>query len=164
LAAACGRGAATDRPAGKPDLLFVTIDTLRADRVGRGLTPTLDALASRGVQFLQARAAVPLTLPSHVTMMTGALPPAHGVRENGTHVFSGAPVPVAQQLKGAGYKTAAFVGAYVLDRRFGLAAGLDRGRTGVRPGSDRGRTGVRPGSDRGRIRVGSGSDRGQSRL
>ena len=177
LATACGRAPATDTPSAKPDLLFVTIDTLRADRVGRGLTRTLDALAARGVQFTQARAAVPLTLPSHVTMMTGALPPMHGVHENGTAIFSGTPPPVARQLKDAGYRTAAFVGAYVLDRRFGLAQGFDHyddqiardadavqrleaerpanevvdrvvaWLRGVRPGSDRGQTGVRVDSD-----------------
>ena len=108
----------------RPDIILVTIDTLRADRVGRGLTPTLDALAQRGVRFTNARSAVPLTLPSHVTIMTGALPPAHGVRENGV-AFKPGPRPLARTLHEAGYSTAAFVGAYVLDHRFGLADGFD---------------------------------------
>jgi arylsulfatase A-like enzyme/Flp pilus assembly protein TadD len=89
------------------------------------MTPALDTLAARGVQFTQARAPVPLTLPSHASILTGALPPSHGVRENGTHVFTGTPRSVARALKDAGYRTAAFVGAYVLDRRFGLADGFD---------------------------------------
>jgi arylsulfatase A-like enzyme/Flp pilus assembly protein TadD len=105
--------------------VLITIDTLRADRVGRGLMPTLEALAARGVQFTHARAAVPLTLPSHVTILTGTLPPVHGVRENGIHTFTGTPRSVARDLKEAGYQTAAFVGAYVLDRRFGLSDGFD---------------------------------------
>jgi arylsulfatase A-like enzyme/Flp pilus assembly protein TadD len=124
---ACGR-ASSDRPHSatiRPDVVLVTIDTLRADRVGRGIMPALDALATRGVYFTQARAAAPLTLPSHVTILTGALPPVHGVRENGTDVYSGTPRSVARDLQDAGYQTAAFVGAYVLDRRFGLADGFD---------------------------------------
>jgi choline-sulfatase len=109
---------------------------LRADRVGRGLTPNLDRLAARGVQFANARSVVPLTLPSHVSIMTGALPPQHGVRENGRHVFGGTPAPVATVLKEAGYRTAAFIGAYVLDRRFGLAAGFETYDDQIARGSD----------------------------
>jgi arylsulfatase A-like enzyme/cytochrome c-type biogenesis protein CcmH/NrfG len=126
-AGACGRNP-TSGSSGtptRPDLLLITIDTLRADRVGKGLTPALDALATRGVHFTQARATAPLTLPSHVSILTGALPPTHGVRENGIHAFTGTPPSIAQELKNAGYQTAAFVGAYVLDRRFGLADGFD---------------------------------------
>jgi arylsulfatase A-like enzyme/Flp pilus assembly protein TadD len=126
-AVACGREATRSvEPGRPPDLLLITIDTLRADRVGRGLTPNLDALAARGLRFTRARAAVPLTLPSHVSMLTGALPPEHGIHENGIHVFGGEPRPIARTLKDLGYHTAAFVGAYVLDRRFGLAAGFDQ--------------------------------------
>ena len=108
----------------KPDILLITIDTLRADRVGRGLTPAIDALAERGATFGNARAAAPLTLPSHVTIMTGMLPPAHGVRENGVVLTPREPT-LARLLRDAGYHTGAFVGAYVLDRRFGLADGFD---------------------------------------
>jgi choline-sulfatase len=68
---------------------------------------------------------VPLTLPSHVSMLTGTLPPEHGVRENGMHAFRGSPTSIARTLKQRGYGTGAFVGAYVLDRRFGLADGFD---------------------------------------
>ena len=108
------------------NIVLITIDTLRADRVGRGLTPAIDALAQRGVRFANARSAVPLTLPSHVTMMTGQLPTQSGVRDNGV-VFTpqpGAPT-LARRFHDAGLKTGAFVGAYVLDRRFGLADGFD---------------------------------------
>ena len=70
-------------PASRQNVLLITLDTLRADRLGRGFTPAIDALAARGVRYTNARATAPLTLPSHVSMMTGALPPVHGVRENG---------------------------------------------------------------------------------
>jgi choline-sulfatase len=108
----------------RPDLVLVTIDTLRADRLGRGLTPNLDRLAVAGLQFTQARSVVPLTLPSHVSMLTGTLPPEHGVRENGVHAFRGTPTSIARTLAHQGYRTGAFVGAYVLDRRFGLSDGF----------------------------------------
>ena len=86
------RGESTPLP---QNIVLITIDTLRADRVGRGLTPAIDALAGRGVRFANARSAVPLTLPSHVTMMTGQLPTQSGVRDNGV-VFT--PQPGAPTL------------------------------------------------------------------
>ncbi|HEY0875141.1 MAG TPA: sulfatase-like hydrolase/transferase [Vicinamibacterales bacterium] len=105
-------------------VLLITIDTLRADRVGRGLTPAIDELARRGTAYTSVRAAAPLTLPSHVSLLTGTLPPTHGVRENGV-VFDGQAPTIARAFKDAGYRTAAFVGAYVLNRRFGLDDGFD---------------------------------------
>jgi arylsulfatase A-like enzyme/tetratricopeptide (TPR) repeat protein len=110
--------------AGRPNIVLITIDTLRADRVGHGLTPAIDSLSAIGVTFDNARTAVPLTLPSHVTIMTGMLPPAHGVRQNGV-AFRPGPPTLARLLRDRGYRTGAFVGAYVLDRRFGLADGFD---------------------------------------
>ena len=106
-------------------MLLVTIDTLRADRLAPALMPSLAALAGRGAAFVEARTVVPLTLPAHVSIMTGVRPAAHGVRENGVGRFAGTPAPLARRLKDAGYDTAAFVGAFVLDRRFGLDAGFD---------------------------------------
>jgi arylsulfatase A-like enzyme len=106
-------------------VLLVTIDTFRADRVGIGLTPAIDRLAASGLRFTAAHSAVPLTLPSHTTILTGLLPPAHGVRENGIDTLDARHRTVATLLKGAGYDTAAFVGAFVLDHRFGLAQGFD---------------------------------------
>ena len=111
--------------ASRPDVLLITIDTFRADRVGTGVAPTIDRLAAAGVRFTSARSAVPLTLPSHTTIHTGLLPPAHGVRENGIDALDDSHPTIARVLKGAGYDTAAFVGAFVLDRRFGLAQGFD---------------------------------------
>src|SRR3954467_6457129 len=118
--AACTR----DAPAAvKPNVLLITIDTLRADRVGRGLTPSIDALAARGVRFTNARATAPLTLPSHTSILTGTLPPQNGVRING--VALGVRPTLPRAFHDAGYRTAAFVGSYVLDRRFGLSGGFD---------------------------------------
>ena len=112
------------------NLLLVTIDTLRADHVGvygsaLGLTPTLDRFASEGLRFEVAHAHVPMTLPSHTTIMTGLYPVANGVHDNGSFRFDGAKPTLAGTLKRAGYRTGAFVGAFVLDARFGLNAGFD---------------------------------------
>jgi arylsulfatase A-like enzyme/Tfp pilus assembly protein PilF len=126
-------------PTTRPNIVLITIDTLRADRLRRGFTPAIDALADAGVRFDNARATVPLTLPSHVTLMTGLLPLAHGVRENGV-VFTpqaSAP-PLARALRDAGYRTGGFVGAYVLDRRFGLADGFETYDDRVRRAPDEG--------------------------
>jgi choline-sulfatase len=116
--------ATVDPAHGRPNIVLITIDTLRADRLRRGLTPSIDALALGGARFDAARTVVPLTLPSHVTIMTGQLPLVHHVRENGV-VFKPGPPPLAGMLHDAGYRTGAFVGAYVLNRVFGLAQGFD---------------------------------------
>jgi arylsulfatase A-like enzyme/Flp pilus assembly protein TadD len=123
-------------PAARLNVILVTIDTLRADRVGRGLTPAIDAVAARGVSFGQVRATVPLTLPSHVSLMTGTIPPVHGVRDNGAPFDRGRPT-IARVFREAGYATAAFVGAYVLNRRFGLDEGFDVYDDAVRRDPDR---------------------------
>jgi choline-sulfatase len=124
MTAACSRQAPGPKtPA--PNLLLVTIDTFRADRIGTGIAPAIDRLAASGTRFTSARTAVPLTLPSHATIHTGLLPPAHGVRENGVDVLAAVHPTVARLLKDSGYDTAAFVGAFVLDHRFGLAQGFD---------------------------------------
>jgi arylsulfatase A-like enzyme/thioredoxin-like negative regulator of GroEL len=120
---ACARAPST--PPAPPNVLLVTIDTLRADRIGTGLAPSIDRLAASATRFTSARTAVPLTLPSHATIHTGLLPPAHGVRQNGVDVLAASHPTLARLLKNAGYDTAAFVGAFVLDHRFGLAQGFD---------------------------------------
>ena len=122
MAFACTPGPPAKRQA--PNVLLVTIDTFRADRVGTGVAPAIDRLAASGIRFTAARATVPLTLPSHASIHTGLLPPAHGVRENGAGLAEPHST-LARMLKAAGYDTAAFVGAFVLDRRFGLAPGFD---------------------------------------
>ncbi len=88
LAAACAGPAKEAAPAAAPpDVVLITVDTLRADRVGGALTPAINAIGARGARFLAARTTVPLTLPAHVSLMTGAIPPATGVRLNGVHRF-----------------------------------------------------------------------------
>ena len=112
------------------NVLLVTIDTLRADHVGAyggagGLTPTIDRLAAEGLRFETTYAHVPLTLPSHASLLTGAYPFVNGVRDNGSFRFDGRHPTLAGTLKAAGYRTGAFVAAFVLDARFGLNAGFD---------------------------------------
>jgi arylsulfatase A-like enzyme len=117
-----------DEPA--KSVLFVTWDTTRADRVGcygwkNATTPTLDGLAARGVLYERAWSAAPITLPSHTTMFTGVYPCAHGVRDNAAfHVAPSARL-LAEALRDAGFKTAAFVGSFILDPKFGLDQGFD---------------------------------------
>ena len=113
------------------NIVLVTIDTLRADRLpaygGKDVrTPAIDALAARGAVFERCVSAAPLTLPSHTTILSGALPPRHGVRDNGA--FNVPPeLPLLPEILHArGWATAAFVGAFVLDSRWGLARGFDR--------------------------------------
>src|SRR5439155_3290338 len=75
--AGCGR--AEHAKARPPNILLVTIDTFRADRMGAGVAPAMDRLAASGLRFTSARTAAPLTLPSHTTIHTGLFPPEHGV-------------------------------------------------------------------------------------
>jgi tetratricopeptide (TPR) repeat protein len=110
-------------------VLLVTVDTLRADRVGAfgdtlARTPHIDALARAGVSFAKAFTPVPLTLPAHASLMTGLLPPQHGVRGNGMALGAGPPT-LAEALNARGLETAAFVGGFPLERRFGLTRGFD---------------------------------------
>jgi arylsulfatase A-like enzyme len=112
------------------NVLLITIDTLRLDRVGAfggpsGLTPRLDRLASEGLRLTRTYSSAPLTLPSHTSIMTAVSPPVHGVRTNGLFRLGPAIPTLATVLKSAGYRTGAFVGAFVLDARFGLNRGFD---------------------------------------
>ncbi|HUL71680.1 MAG TPA: sulfatase-like hydrolase/transferase [Vicinamibacterales bacterium] len=131
LSAACGGPTASSAggSAARPSILLVTLDTTRADAVGPDAagvqTPAYNALVTRGRRFTQAYAAVPETLPSHTSMMTGLYPAGHGVHENARYVPADRPL-LAERLHDAGYHTAAFVSAFVLARRFGLARGFDR--------------------------------------
>ena len=114
----------------KYNVLLITLDTLRADHLGSygyagGATPALDSIAARGVRFDQAGSAVPLTMPSHATILSGLLPLHHGVRNNGAGSFPDRHPTLATLFSAAGYRTAAFTGAFVLDHRFGLNRGFD---------------------------------------
>lgn len=111
-------------------LLLVTIDTMRADRLGcygysKASTPVIDALASEGVVFEKAYSSVPLTLPAHASILTGTYPAYHGIRDNSGFTLPDTLITLAEVLKEEGYDTAAFVGAFVLDSKFGLDQGFD---------------------------------------
>jgi arylsulfatase A-like enzyme len=111
-------------------VLLVTLDTTRADRLGcqgraAARTPFLDRMAGEGVRFARAWAAAPITLPSHATILTGAWPSGHGVRDNGLFVLGDGATTLAEALHARGFATGAFVGSFVLDARFGLAQGFD---------------------------------------
>ena len=123
--AGCGRTASAP-----PNVLVVTLDTLRADHVGAygyaaAKTPTLDALAARGARFANATTTTPLTLSAHTSLFTGTFPGYHGIRDNtGFHVDDSL-TTLAEVLKAKGYRTGGFVGAFVLDGRWGIAQGFD---------------------------------------
>jgi arylsulfatase A-like enzyme/Flp pilus assembly protein TadD len=112
------------------DVVLVTLDTTRADHVGcygrsPSNTPTLDRLCAAGRRFDNAVTSSPVTLPAHASIMTGLLPNHHGARYNGEfRLGPDAPV-LAEELRSAGYQTAAFVSSFVLERRFGLDRGFD---------------------------------------
>lgn len=116
--------------AAETNLLLVTIDTLRPDRLScyspkHLQTPRIDALAASGVLFERAFAHVPLTLPSHTSILLGLLPPKHGLSENSKSLVPGEFPTLASVLKAGGYSTGAFVGAFALDSGRGLARGFD---------------------------------------
>jgi arylsulfatase A-like enzyme/Tfp pilus assembly protein PilF len=125
------RAIARRRPAPTDlNVVVITLDTTRADRLGcygfPGVeTPEIDRLAAEGVQFDHATATVPLTFPSHSSIFTGLIPPHHGVRDNGGFFLDDGKTTLAERLRGAGYTTGAFVGAWVLESKWGLAQGFD---------------------------------------
>lgn len=112
-----------------PPIILISVDTLRADRLGcygyRGQpTSHIDSLTQGGTLFAQVSSQVPLTLPSHVSLLTSTYPFSSGIVDNGQRLGPNA-VTLASVLKTKGYRTAAFVGGFVLDRRFGLNQGFD---------------------------------------
>jgi len=120
-----------ERAPSRTNVVLVTVDTLRADRLGvygndSGLTPNLDRLARSGVVFENASAVAPLTLPSHASILTGTYPLRHGIRDNGGYHLAPESVTLAETLAAQGYRTGAFVGAFVLDSRWGLDQGFER--------------------------------------
>ena len=96
-----------------------------ATAMPRASTPALDGLALEGIRFSQAVATAPLTLPSHASILTGLFPPRHAVHQNGAAALSPTVPTLAEALHGRGYRTAAFVGSFVLDARFGLDRGFE---------------------------------------
>ncbi len=122
LLAACS-GEKPAAPPPRPSILLVTLDTTRYDAIGPN-TPNVNALAKDAQRFTQAYCTVPQTLASHGSMMTGLYPAGHGVHENGRYFVPTVPM-LAEKLKANGYATAAFVSAFAVARRFGLARGFD---------------------------------------
>ena len=113
------------------NVVVVTLDTLSARHLAqygndRIETPAFGRVAAEGVLFEQATATVPLTLPSHSTMFTGTYPMFHGVRDNGGYYLGDEAVTLAETLGDAGWRTGAFVAAFVVDSRWGLDQGFER--------------------------------------
>lgn len=125
------RGETTPEPGRTArNVLLLSLDTLRADRLGSygyeaADTPNLDALANRGLRFEQATSVMPLTLPAHSSLMTGTYPATHGVRDNGGFYLGEEHLTLAEILSAEGMRTGGFVGAFVLDSRWGIAQGFD---------------------------------------
>lgn len=116
------------KPELQPSVLLVTIDTLRPDALGvvdpQRETPSIDALAGSGRLFTMAISPVPLTLPSHTSILSGMLPIHHGVRDNGQTVPADVPL-LPDVLRNHGYQTGAFVSGFPLQAMFGLDRGFD---------------------------------------
>lgn len=128
--AASASGSSPLQTAGKTNVLLITIDTLRPDRLScydltHVQTPSIDALAARGALFEKAFAHTSVTLPSHANILLGLTPLAHGVSENSRTRVADGFLTLAEHLKSAGYATGAFIGAFPLDARFGLHRGFD---------------------------------------
>ncbi|MGH7162514.1 MAG: alkaline phosphatase family protein, partial [Planctomycetota bacterium] len=122
--------ARADRAAAPPrGLLIVTIDTLRADAAGRGKgTPAIEKFLSEATLYARARTPAPLTLPAHVSLFSGLRPARHGVHDNASAALPadrGFPL-LAEELRDAGFLTAAFVSCAVVSARTGIAAGFEQ--------------------------------------
>ena len=129
LATSCS-GHGPRAPTTARHVVLVTIDTLRADRLGcygsRTVeTPHLDRIAGEGTIALQASASVPLTLPSHASLMTGRVPPEHGLRDNFAPPLPPSVPTLAELFKNAGFQTAGFVSSPVLAARTRLNRGFE---------------------------------------
>ena len=144
-------GACADAPRAPRSVLLVTLDTVRRDALScygerADTTPELDRLAREGVLFERAFTTAPITLTAHASLLTGLYPLRHGVRDNGIATVAPAAETLAERARAAGAQTAAFVGAVVLDRAFGLEQGFDLyddpppqqgvGHPGERPASE----------------------------
>ena len=137
-------GGSPTRPPPRLNLLLMTVDTLRADRVSfysdkHVSTPHMDSLAGRGVVFTRAFSHCTTTLPAHANILLGTTPLAHGVHDNANFVVGDEFLTLAEHLKSSGYSTGAFIGGFPLESRFGLDQGFDiyddrLDRTGAKPG------------------------------
>ena len=112
------------------NVVLISIDTCRADHLScygyaRSTSPNIDAVAKNGYLFTNAISPVPLTLPAHSSMMTGTIPPFHGVHDNQGYRLSESQLTLAEIMRENGFKTAGFISAFVLDSKFGLDQGFD---------------------------------------
>ena len=112
------------------NVVLISIDTCRADHLScygysRKTSPNIDAVAAEGIRFNHCVSAVPITLPSHSSMLTGTIPPYHNVRDNENYYLDQANVTLAEILRDNGFSTGAVIGAFVLDSQFGIAQGFD---------------------------------------
>jgi len=133
--------------ADQPSVILITLDTVRADRMGflgskLGLTPQLDALASQSVVFEHAYSQAPITPVSHATILTGTFPQYHGIRNFGDRLPPSVPF-LPEILHAQGYQTGAFVGSIILDPKNGFASGFERGFDVYNAGFHRQKTGER---------------------
>jgi arylsulfatase A-like enzyme/Flp pilus assembly protein TadD len=127
--AAAAPTASASTPNHHPSVVLITLDTTRADRLGcygraGAGTPNLDRLAASGVRFNEAWSPAPITLPSHLSMMTGCTPVTHGVHDNGDTKYDGRIPTLASRFAAKGYRTAAVVSSSVLDSVWGANAGF----------------------------------------
>ncbi|MBN1334339.1 MAG: sulfatase [Deltaproteobacteria bacterium] len=129
LLASCGGDRLPPGNPGTPDVVLVSVDTLRADHVGawgyaRPTTPFIDALAARGLRYARARAPAPWTLPSHATLLTGRLPARHGAVEDDVAIGSDTPL-LAEGLRSRGVATLGVVSSLFVSSRYGFDRGFD---------------------------------------
>ena len=123
--------ACSHRESGRPAIILISVDTLRSDRLpvygyGKGSTPNIDELRRDAVLYERAYSHAPLTLPSHISMLTGLLPNEHGVRNNIGYRFDSSKFrTLARVLRNNGYRTGAAVSSYVLRSETGIADGFD---------------------------------------
>jgi arylsulfatase A-like enzyme/Tfp pilus assembly protein PilF len=130
LAFATRAGRQIDAQSAPPNVVLITLDTVRADRIGaygytKGATPTIDRLAREGVRFADATSQAPLTGPAHAALLTAQYPARLGVRDNATTPVPQGTRTLARALKEKGYRTGGFVGAFILGPEYGFAQGFD---------------------------------------
>lgn len=114
----------------RPNIILITIDTTRADALGiygneKINTPFLDAIARSGCRFSQCYSQASITLPSHSSILTGLIPPFHGVHNNSTYRLREEITTLPELMKQAGYDTGAFIGSVILLKQYGLSQGFD---------------------------------------
>ena len=129
LALFCAVPAASTSAQGE-NVLLISVDTLRADRLScygysGNSTPNIDRWAEEGVRFANAYTEYPLTLPAHATLLTGAYPPYHGIRENVGFTLDEDHLTLAEVFQQNGYATGAFIASYVLSSEFGISQGFE---------------------------------------